>query len=264
MQAYFLTPSAIAALSSATSTGFVLSGKWRQQFDWAVVEWNQDNVFEHPSLRNLPDGDLSGLTLTYQEERTGCIPFQSNLFPVVAWDRLRLWVTGADGSDTVYYVSFADQPSTDPQILTPVVGSPQSASATMTLIASPGVGQRAGLAFLEEHYYYTVSSGDQLSDIAAGIAASVVSENFTATSGGASVIVTCKGTSGNGSLDGANGNRITMYGFSENSVPVWQTPAAAFSGGSFPSQYQVTLNFGNLWGTTDADSTPQSVPDHQC
>jgi len=260
LQAYFLTPSAIAALSSASSAGFVLSGKWRQQFDWAVVEWTRDNVFEHPSLRNLPDGDLSGLTLSYQEARTGCIPFQSNLFPVVAWDRLRLWVTGADGSDTVYYVSFANQPSTEPQILLPIVGSPQSASATMTLVASPGVGQRAGLAFLEEHYYYQVSNGDGLADIAAGIAASVVSENFSAASSGASVIVTCKGTSGNGSLDGANGNRITMYGFSENSVPVWQEPSAAFSGGGFPSQYQVTLNFGNLWGTTDADSTPQLVP----
>jgi hypothetical protein len=261
LQAYFLTPSAIAALSSASSTGFVLSGKWRQQFDWAVVEWNRDNVFEHPSLRNLPDGDLSQLTLTYLEERTGCIPFQSNLFPVVAWDRLRLWVTAADGSDVVYYVSFAGQP-TGPQVAIPVSGSAQPASATMTLIASPGVGLRVGLAFLEEHYYYQVSTGDRLSDLAVGIATAVndFSTNFTAASMGASVTVTCAGSTGNGSLDGANGNRITMYGFSENSVPVWQEPAATFSGGSFPSQYRVTLNFGNLLGTTDDDSTPQLIP----
>jgi len=31
---------------------------------------NRDNVFEYPGLRNLPDGDLSGLQLSYQEERT--------------------------------------------------------------------------------------------------------------------------------------------------------------------------------------------------
>ncbi len=255
LQAYFLTPSAIAALSSASSTGFVLSGKWRQQFDWAVVEWNRDNVFEHPSLRNLPDGDLSGLTLTYQEQRIGCIPFQSNLFPVVAWDRLRLWVTGADGSDTVYYVNLAAN-------ATPTAGSARSASATMTVVASPGVGLRAGLAFLEEHYYYQVSSGDQLPDIAAGIAAAVndFSADFTAASNGASVTVTCKGTNGKGSLDGANGNRITMYGFSQNSVAVWQYPAASFSGGSFPDMYQVTIDFANLSGTTDNDSNPQPVP----
>lgn len=255
LQAYFLTPSAIAALSSASSTGFVLSGKWRQQFDWAVVEWNKDNVFEHPSLRYLPDGDLSGLTLTYQEERTGCIPFQSNLFPIVAWDRLRLWVTGSDGIDIIYYVSLAEK-------AIPVAGSAQSASATMTLKALPGVGQRVGLAFLEEHYYYEPLTADQLSDVAAGIAGNIrnFSSNFTATSKGASVTVTCNGTTGDGSLDGANGNRITMYGFSQNNVTAWQEPAAAFSGGGFPSTYQVTLDFGNLSGTTDANSAPQLIP----
>jgi hypothetical protein len=255
LQAYFLTPSAIAALSSASATGFVLSGKWRQQFDWAVVEWNRDNVFEHPSLRNLPDGDLSGLVLTYEEERAGCIPFQSNLFPVVAWDRLRLWATGADGTDTVYYVNLSDH-------AVPVSGSAQSASATMILVASPGDNARVGLAFLEEHYYYQVLSGDQLSDIAAGIASAVnqFSTNFTASASGAAVTVTCKGTAGKGSLDGANGNRIAVYGFSENSVPVWKNPAAVFTGGKFPTRYEVTVDFGNLSGSTDADSQPQLVP----
>ena len=132
----------------------------------------------------------------------------------------------------------------------------------MTLIASPGAGQRAGLAFLEEHYYYQVSSGDRLSDIAAGIAAAIndFSTDFTGASSGASVTVTCAGSTGSASLEGANGNRITMYGFSENSAPVWQEPAAAFSGGTFPSVYQVTLDFGNLAGTTDNDSTPQPIP----
>ena len=48
--------------------GFTVSGTWRQQFDWAVIEWNRDNVYEHPVFRNLPDGDLSGLTLTYRRD----------------------------------------------------------------------------------------------------------------------------------------------------------------------------------------------------
>src|SRR5271167_3087067 len=103
LQAYFLMPSAIAALSSASSTGFVLSGKWRQQFDWAVVEWNRDNVFEHPSLRNLPDGDLSGLQLSYQEVRTNCIPLDSTLYPTVDWPYLRIWAASG-GTETLYKV----------------------------------------------------------------------------------------------------------------------------------------------------------------
>ena len=58
LQCYFLRPSAVAALSETSPNGFTVSGSWRQQFDWAVIEWNRDNVFEHPAFRSLPDGDL--------------------------------------------------------------------------------------------------------------------------------------------------------------------------------------------------------------
>ena len=70
LQCYFQEPTAAAALSQTSANGFTVSGSWRQQFDWAVLEWNRDNVFEHPALRNLPDGDLSGVHLSYQEVRT--------------------------------------------------------------------------------------------------------------------------------------------------------------------------------------------------
>ena len=79
LQCYFERPSAAAALSETSPTGFTVSGCWRQQFDWAVVEWNRDNVFEHPALRNLPDGDLSGLQLSYEETRVNAIPLDSSL-----------------------------------------------------------------------------------------------------------------------------------------------------------------------------------------
>ena len=68
LQCFFFQPSAVAALSSASATGFTVSGTWRQQFDWAVIEWNRDNVYEHPLFRNLPDGDLSGLTLILRRD----------------------------------------------------------------------------------------------------------------------------------------------------------------------------------------------------
>src|SRR3984893_11643736 len=103
LQCYFLRPSAIAAMSQASATGFVVSGAWRQQFDWAVIEWNRDNTFEHPMLRNLPDGDLSGLTLTYEETRENCIPLVSTLFPSVDWPTLRLW-DDSTGTELIYAV----------------------------------------------------------------------------------------------------------------------------------------------------------------
>jgi hypothetical protein len=81
LQCYFERPSAVAALSATSAGGFTVSGCWRQQFDWAVVEWNRDNVFEHPAMRNLPDGDLSGMRLSYEEERSNCIALDSSLLP---------------------------------------------------------------------------------------------------------------------------------------------------------------------------------------
>src|ERR1700704_518358 len=103
LQCFFFQPSAVAALSSASSAEFKLSGTWRQQFDWAVIEWNRDNVYEHPALRNLPDGDLRGLVLTYEETRTNCIPLDSDLYPTVDWPSLRVWA-GDNGAEQVYYV----------------------------------------------------------------------------------------------------------------------------------------------------------------
>src|ERR1039458_6867734 len=71
MQCYFERPSAVAALSGASVNGFTVSGCWRQQSDWVVIEWSRDNVFEHPTLRNLPDGDLSGLLQRQARLRRG-------------------------------------------------------------------------------------------------------------------------------------------------------------------------------------------------
>src|SRR5216683_7274977 len=90
LQCFFFRPSAIAALSSASPAGFTVSGTWRKQFDWTVIEWNRDNVFEHPAFRYLPDGDLSGLVLTYEEERSNCLAMDSSLFPTVDWPFLRV------------------------------------------------------------------------------------------------------------------------------------------------------------------------------
>jgi hypothetical protein len=91
LQCYFQEPSAVAALSGTSANGFTVSGCWRQQFDWTVVEWDRDNVFEHPALRNLPDGDLSGIHLSYEETRNNCMAMDSTVYDAVGWSYLRIW-----------------------------------------------------------------------------------------------------------------------------------------------------------------------------
>src|ERR1700753_2505110 len=125
LQCYFFEPSAIATLSATSASGYTVSGTWRQQFDWAVIEWNRDNVFEHPAFRYLPDGDLSGLTLNYQETRENCIPLDSDLYWTVDWPFLRIWATES-GVENVYKVPLASY-------CTAVAGSYISATVQFSL-----------------------------------------------------------------------------------------------------------------------------------
>src|SRR5690242_3357512 len=161
LQCYFLRPSAIAAFSSTSANGFTLSGSWRQQFDWAVIEWNRDNTFEHPAFRNLPDGDLSGIVLTYEESRQNCIPIDSNLFATVDWPSLRVWAE-SNGVETLYKIPLAAH-------ATPVAGSYQPASATFTLQGAITGGDYVELAWASEHYTYQVTSMDTLASAAQAV-----------------------------------------------------------------------------------------------
>jgi hypothetical protein len=264
LQCFFHQPSAIAALSGASPNGFTLSGTWRQQFDWAVVEWNRDNVYEHPAIRYLPDPDLSGLTLSYVEQRYGCVPFESDIYPSVEWPYLRIWASGQNGED-VYFINLVDHAQA-------LDSSYVNATATMTLTGDPSQG-RVGLAFigtfassddpskaiLEQHYYYDVQISDTLPSIAAGIASVInaFSTDVVAIGSGPSVICTYRGQGNLRDVTGANGNRVGVYGFVQNgSTLTWQEPAHSFAGGAFPSQYRVTLEFGTLQGRK---STPDGV-----
>src|SRR5439155_19008641 len=154
LQCYFLRPSAIAAMSAASATGFTVSGTWRQQFDWAVIEWNRDDVFEHPSLRPLPGGDLSGLTLSYEETRSNCIPIDSSLFATVDWPNLRIWANDGSG-EKIYKIPLAGH-------MTAVDGEYHAATAQITLGGTVTPGDFVGFAFLDEHYTYQMMAGDSI------------------------------------------------------------------------------------------------------
>ena len=162
LQCFFFRPSGVAALSGAGATGFTVSGTWRQQFDWAVIEWNRDNVYEHPILRNLPDGDLSGLTLSYQERRTNCILMDSSLFPTVDWPYLRIWAEDTAGIEQLYRVKLADH-------ATVTEGSAVAANATFTLQGTLTAGDVVELSWLDENYFHTITGADTIASVLADL-----------------------------------------------------------------------------------------------
>jgi len=243
LQCYFERPTAIAALSGASATGFTLSGCFRQQFDWAVIEWNRDNVFEHPAFRSLPDGDLSGLILSYEERRENCIPMDSDVYPTVDWPYLRVW-TEEDEGPGFYRVPLRDYAE-------PVEGSYRPAEAEFELRGLATAGDYVGLAWMWEHHTYQVVEGDTLETVAARLAESVntFSEVMRAAVSGARILLIYvgQGQTLETTRSGANGNRVGAYGFVAGAkTEYWEPWYRRFEGGVSPSKWRVTLDFSDL------------------
>ena len=245
LQCYFQRPTAAAALSRTSANGFTVSGSWRQQFDWAVVEWNRDNVFEHPALRNLPDGDLSGVQLSYQEARTNCIPLDSTLYPTVEWPYLRIW-TETNGADTLYDVPLKNY-------ATAAEGGYTSATVQFTLQGVAAAGDYIELAWLDQHYNHCLVGGDTLESAASALAGAINQfgdGSVTAAASGVQITLSYTAEAGE------NANRIGVYGTVHGAgTETWSPASATFSGGASPRQWQVNLNFSALTGYIDPDRT---------
>jgi hypothetical protein len=243
LQCYFQRPSAIAALSGTSPNGFTVSGSWRQQFDWAVIEWNRDNVFEHPAFRNLPDGDLSGLTLSYEETRVNCIPLDSDLYPTVDWPNLRIWADDGTG-EKLYKISLRNYS-------TAIEGDYHPATVQFQLGGTPTVGDYVGIAFLGEHYPYLMAAGDTLEfaiyNIVAGVNA--FSPTMRASQDGVAITLTYvgNGQTVDDSTTGANGNKIGVYTYVSGSrSEQWDAVSKQCADGTSPSKWRIVLPFASL------------------
>ena len=250
LQCYFQQPSAIAALSEAGESGFTVSGCWRQQFDWAVVEWCRDNVFEHPALRNLPDGNLDGLRLRYEETRSNCIALDSTTYDGVGWSYLRIWEESG-GTENLHWVPLENYAAPASDDYTP-------ATVEFELEGVPTPGDQIELAWLDQHGSYVITVSDTLASALTGLAGFINAASATngveASAAGNRITLTYRGA------PGSNGNRVGAYGTihgagTESWAPGW----AMFSGGVSPTKWQVDLDFGNLIDTDDQPVTTTNV-----
>jgi hypothetical protein len=211
------------------------------------VEWNRDNVFEHPALRNLPDGDLSAVQLTYQEVRTNCISMDSTLYPTVEWPFLRIWAD-TEGVETLYDVPLDDLTL---GYSTPVDGSFTSATVTFQLGGLPTGGDYIELAWLGQQFNYLLTSSDTLQSAVTALAGAINrfgDGTVSASASGTQIVLTYIASSG------ANANRIGVYGtVSGAGTETWSPGWAMFSSGTSPQQWRVNLNFSALQGYIDPD-----------
>jgi hypothetical protein len=251
LQVYFYRPvhpvsgrgSAVAALSGAGPNGYTVSGTWRQQFDWAVIEWNRDNGFEHPWYRYLPDGDLSGLTLTYRETRTNCVLMDSGLYDAIDRRFLRIWAPDENGVETVWYVELR-------RYAAPTAGTAVAASATFTLGGTLTAGDYVELSWLNEHYYHVVTASDTIESVLNSLAFAVNQSSPTlvaAVQGTDQIVLTHQQA-------GADGNLLGVLALVNGArTEVWTPASQLMSGGQSPTEWEVTLNFANLRDYTKGD-----------
>ena len=226
-------------MSGASATGFTVSGTWRQQFDWAVIEWTRDNVYEHPLLRYLPDGDLSGLTLSYREERINCIPIDSKLFPTVDWPYLRIWAEDSSGVEHLYRVSLKDSS-------TAVAGSYVAAEATFELQGTLTTGDWVELSWLDEHFNWQIGASDTIATVLEALEDQITTNsNYVSATvdAGAGTITLTHETAGE------EGNWLGIVAaVSGAETEQWSPTSQAMSGGQSPTQWQIDLDFSALQG----------------
>ena len=126
----------------------------------------------------------------------------------------------------------------------------EAATVQFTLGGTATAGDYVGLAFLSEHYPYQLNTGDPLAfaiqNIVEGINA--FSTTMRASASGTTITITYLGAGlPANSTTGANGNRIGVYSYvSGSQTEQWDAPSKLFSGGTSPSQWQITLPFASL------------------
>ena len=237
-------------MSGASATGFTVSGTWRQQFDWAVVEWTRDNVYEHPLLRYLPDGDLSGLTLSYREDRTNCIPIDSKLFATVDWPFLRIWADDSSGVEQLYRVRLLDY-------ATAVAGSAVAAQAAFELQGTLTEGDYVELSWLDEHFNWWIGASDTMTTVLEGLKSQIdLHSSYVSAevdSGADAIVLTNK-------TPGEEGNWLGIVaGVSGAETEQWVPTSQTMSGGQSPTQWQIDLDFSALQGFAESD--PEEIVD---
>ncbi|MFB3778828.1 MAG: hypothetical protein ACE141_14515 [Bryobacteraceae bacterium] len=233
---------ASAALHSATSSSFKVSGVFRDAADFAVlILYDADNFYEHPRLKYLPDTDFSGLTLTFDVHYSGLMPLDSPKYPTIDWPYLD--VIRPDGSTAqIGLFSHAVQ----------VGGSYTSAEASF-VIEDNGLQpyDRITVWYLNFAFDFIVPN-DPVLPTAAQVAAALASQINGVDWEAFGTLIPISAVADGSTLrvlagrPGVDGNMSRMYAVAKNDRLKTTAPVAVFEGGSSDATWRITLDFEAL------------------
>lgn len=93
---------AAASFCEASPTGFTVYGVFRDMADFCVlILYDADNIFEHYSIRYLPDFNLSGMVLSFDLSYQGLQPIDSPKYSWIDWAQLDVITAAGQASDAI-------------------------------------------------------------------------------------------------------------------------------------------------------------------
>lgn len=228
--ASFSPRSAMGVIHNATATGFRVTGRFSALNDNVILEWNRDNDFEHPAIRYLPDGDFTGLTLSYDMSHSGLVDIATELFAYTDFPYLAIY---AGNPEQRYLVALKDY-------AVPVAGDTHDPAATsLSLSGTLAEGDTAAVLFFGEAYWQTAALDDTPADLIAAMADEIHNGSATmdATADGATLTLTTRRL-------GDDANLIRGYTLSTGAAS-WSAPTFQCSGGHSPA-WHIELPFDTL------------------
>jgi hypothetical protein len=237
---------AAAALHSATETGFKVSGVFRDAADFAVlVLWDRDHFFGHPRFSYLPDGDFSGITLSFDLHYENLQPIDSPKFATFDWPYLNCLKTDR----TLVQLRLFDRAAV-------VGGAYSKAQGTFTLNGSPYGYDRVTLWYQNIAFDKIVSwpNPETAAEICQELAAQINGFNWQA----AGVLIPLEAeASGNtitirAARPGEDGNMIRLYELHKNANLYFTPHVVPLQGGSSDATWRITIDF-SAEGLTDLE-----------
>ena len=149
---------AAAALCQTSPSGFSVCGVFRDMADFCVlVIYDADNIFEHHSLRYLPDFNLAGMVLNFDLAYQGLQPIDSAKYSWIDWAQLDV-ITSTGATKQIVLWDHA----------TLVSGSYTSAQATFTISANPActIYDRLTLFVNNTAFDFVAQGGESADDVA--------------------------------------------------------------------------------------------------
>ncbi len=195
---------AAASLCETSPSGFSVYGIFRDQADFCVlVIYDADNLFEHYSVKYLPDFDLSGIVLNFSLSYQNLQPIDSAKYSWIDWSRLDV-------------VKKTGEPVRIPlwDHATLASGSYSVAQGTYAISAPDGctIYDRLTLFVNNVSFDFVAGGGESAAYVAQTLANEINSYNWSTFANSSISVIASADTSGNLTLKNARTGLVNVEG----------------------------------------------------